>query len=70
MAEKKVVAKKVPTPAPAVRKLQLQSNGSTTVALPSHMLRDLKWKDKQKVVVKMRGDVLVISDWKSSLKKK
>lgn len=47
-----------------VRKVQRQSNGSTTVALPAEMLRELGWRDKQKVVVKKRGDTIVIADWK------
>jgi antitoxin component of MazEF toxin-antitoxin module len=45
-----------------VRKLQQQANGSTTVALPAELVRALRWKDKQKVVVKKRGETLVIRD--------
>ena len=44
------------------RKLQQQANGSTTVALPAELVRALRWKDKQKVVVKKRGEMLVILD--------
>jgi hypothetical protein len=52
-----------------VRKIQHQANGSTTVAIPPEMFRDLKWRDKQKVVVKKRGDTIVITDWKPQKKK-
>lgn len=45
-----------------VRKLQQQANGSTTVALPAELVRALRWKDKQKVVVRKRGETLVIRD--------
>jgi hypothetical protein len=47
-----------------VRKLQKQNNGSTTIALPTSILRELKWRDKQKVVVKKRGSTILIEDWK------
>ena len=46
-----------------VRKLQKQSNGSTTVALPVDLLGELKWKDKQKVIVKKRGEGILIETW-------
>ncbi len=48
----------------SIRKLQKQANGSTTVSLPVELVRELKWKGKQKVVVKKRGKGLVIEDWK------
>lgn len=47
-----------------VRKLQKQNNGSTTIALPSEILKELKWRDKQKVVVRKRGNTILIEDWK------
>jgi antitoxin component of MazEF toxin-antitoxin module len=46
------------------RKLQRQSNGSVTVALPVELVRALKWRDGQKVVVRKRGETLSIVDWK------
>ena len=62
---KKVVAKKVAKKAgPEVRKLQKQGNGTMTVALPADLVRSLKWKDKQKLVVRKNGATLVIVDWK------
>jgi hypothetical protein len=47
-----------------VRKLQKQGNGTMTVALPADLVRELRWKDKQKLVVKKNGATLVVSDWK------
>jgi hypothetical protein len=45
------------------RKLQKQTNGSTTIALPAELLRELKWKDKQVVLVKKRGTGILIEKW-------
>ena len=57
-----------------IRKLQKQANGSTTIALPTDVLKELKWRDKQKVVVKKRGSGILIEDWvppkKAVVKKK
>lgn len=47
-----------------VRKIQHQTNGSTTVAIPPELFRELGWRDKQKVVVKQKGESIVITDWK------
>jgi len=48
-----------------VRKLFKNSGGSVIVTLPIEMVRELKWRDGQKVVVKKRGEGLLIEDWKS-----
>ena len=63
---KKVVAKKALAKKSEenVRKLQKQGNGTMTVALPADLVRELKWKDKQKLVVRKNGATLVIADWK------
>jgi hypothetical protein len=63
---KKVVIKKssVKKAEENVRKLQKQGNGTMTVALPADLVRELKWKDKQKLVVRKNGVTLVIADWK------
>ena len=34
------------------------------VTLPIEIVRKLKWKERQKVVVKMRGRGIAIADWK------
>jgi len=43
-----------------VRIIQKQVNGSTTVTLPADLLRELGWKEKQKVLVKKRGTGILI----------
>lgn len=47
-----------------VRIIQKQANGSNTVTLPADLLRELKWKGKQKVTVKKRGEALLVEIWK------
>ncbi|NCN07327.1 hypothetical protein GW933_01400 [Candidatus Falkowbacteria bacterium] len=37
---------------------------SYAVTIPIEIMREFKWKEKQKVVVKKRGNSLIISDWK------
>jgi len=46
-----------------VRKLSKTGGGSITVTLPIELIRELKWREKQKVVVKKRGNKLVVEDW-------
>jgi hypothetical protein len=46
-----------------VRKVQQQRNGSTTVAIPAELVRELGWGNKKEVVVKMRGKGLVVEEW-------
>lgn len=48
-----------------IRKLHRTGRGgSISVTLPIEFVRALKWREKQKVVVKKRGKKLVIEDWK------
>ncbi len=48
-----------------VRKLNKVGRGRTiAVTLPIELVRELGWKEKQKVVVKKRGQGLMIEDWK------
>jgi len=43
----------------------LQKNQSTYyVTLPVEMVKELDWKERQKVVVQKVGKTLVIKDWK------
>lgn len=67
MTKKKVEKESEPK---NVRKLQKQNNGSTTVALPVPLLEELKWQDKQKVIVKKRGSAILIETWAPPKKKK
>ncbi len=47
-----------------IRKLGKAGGGTITVSLPIEIVRELKWKSKQKVVVKKKGSSVVITDWK------
>lgn len=46
------------------RKLLKIGNGSIAVTLPIEMVRNLKWREKQKVTVRQEGNKLIIKDWK------
>ncbi len=46
------------------RKLQKATNGSYRMTLPIEIIRELGWRDGQKVVVKKRGQGILIEDWK------
>ncbi|TRZ78173.1 hypothetical protein D4R87_01190 [bacterium] len=48
-----------------IRKLG-KSGGSTSISLtiPIDIIRNLKWRDNQKVVVKQYGKGVLIKDWK------
>ncbi len=37
-----------------------------SVTLPIELVRELGWREKQKVVVKKRGSGLLIEDWKKN----
>jgi antitoxin component of MazEF toxin-antitoxin module len=47
-----------------IRKLTKVGKVSLSVTLPKDLVTGLKWKDKQKVVVKRKGSSLIIRDWK------
>ncbi len=47
-----------------IRKLTKTGAGSITVTLPIELVRGLKWRAGQKVVIKRRGASVVIVDWK------
>ncbi|MBC8464785.1 MAG: hypothetical protein H8D63_00170 [Parcubacteria group bacterium] len=46
------------------RKLLKIGNGSIALTLPIEMIRNLKWREKQKVTVRQEGSKLIIEDWK------
>jgi len=48
----------------SVRKLGKVAGKSYYVTLPISCIRELKWREKQKVVVKKKGNKLIIEDWK------
>lgn len=47
----------------SVRKIQ-QSKGSYLMSIPMRIIRQLGWKERQKVVVKKQGKGFVVRDWK------
>jgi bifunctional DNA-binding transcriptional regulator/antitoxin component of YhaV-PrlF toxin-antitoxin module len=47
-----------------IRKLTKQGKKSISVTIPIEIVRALKWREKQKVVVKKRGKGILITDWK------
>ena len=57
MAKKKVDPR-------GVRKLQKVAGHTITVSLPIHLVRELKWREHQKVVVRRLGLKLIVEDWK------
>jgi antitoxin component of MazEF toxin-antitoxin module len=46
-----------------VRKI-FKSGKSYCVTLPIEMMRKLNWREKQKVILEMKGKSVVIEDWK------
>jgi antitoxin component of MazEF toxin-antitoxin module len=48
-----------------IRKLTRTGGGkSISLTLPIEYIRELKWKDRQKVTVRKSGKKLIIEDWK------
>jgi len=47
-----------------VRKITKLGGHSLGLTLPIEYVRELKWKERQKVVVEKSGRKLVIKDWK------
>ena len=47
-----------------IRKLYRDARGTVRVTLPIEFVRDLNWRDRQKVVVKKIGKKIIIEDWK------
>lgn len=43
---------------------------SIGITLPIEIVRDLKWRERQKVVVERKGKTITIRDWKPKGKKK
>jgi len=46
------------------RRLLANSTGSYMVSLPIELVRDLKWRQGQKLTIRKSGEKLVIEDWK------
>jgi len=48
----------------SIRKLTKLGGHSLGVTIPIDIVRDLRWKERQKVVVEKRGKTILIKDWK------
>lgn len=46
------------------RKLTKVGGKSISVTLPIHLVRELRWRERQKVVVRKVGKHLIVEDWK------
>jgi len=46
-----------------VRSLVKSSSGGISVTLPIDEIRKLRWRSRQKVVIKRSGKKLIIEDW-------
>ena len=47
-----------------IRKITKSGSTSLGITLPIEILRELKWKEKQRVIVRRKGKSLIITDWK------
>lgn len=49
-----------------IRKLQRtgQDGASYSLTIPKHLIDELGWRERQKLVVERKGITLVIKDWK------
>lgn len=53
-----------------IRKLTRMGGGrSIGLTLPADILRNLHWREKQKVIVTRKGKNIIINDWKKAGKK-
>ena len=53
-----------------IRKLTRIGDRSLGVTLPVEFLKELKWREKQKVVVIKKGKTIIIKDWPIKKQKK
>ncbi len=47
-----------------IRKLTKTGGKSIGLTLPISLVRKLKWRERQKVVVSQKGNKIIIEDWK------
>ena len=46
----------------SIRKIQ-KTHDTYTISIPISEMRELGWREKQKVVVKRKGKEIIIKDW-------
>lgn len=47
-----------------IRKLTKVGGKSLSVTIPIEYIQKLSWKEKQKVIVNLKGNKITIEDWK------
>lgn len=47
-----------------IRKLTKVGGKSIAVTIPIEYIQKLAWKEKQKVVVNLKGNKIIVEDWK------
>lgn len=47
-----------------IRKIVKNGRNSYYINIPAEIMRELKWRERQKLVVKKSGEKLIIADWK------
>jgi hypothetical protein len=47
-----------------VRSLMRNKGGTYLLSLPIEFVKKLKWREKQKLTITMKGKSIVVSDWK------
>jgi len=52
-----------------IRKLTRLGGHSLGLTIPIEITRKLKWREKQRVVVKLRGKKVTVEDWPASPKR-
>ena len=46
-----------------IRKLTRVGKTSLSITIPVEMVKDLKWKERQKVVLSLKGKKITVEDW-------
>ena len=47
---------------------QSGQKGSYRITIPKHLMRQLKWREHQKLVITKRGKKITLEDWPKKLK--
>ena len=46
-----------------IRKVNKTAKRSYSVVIPMEFVKKLRWKERQKIVVSLRGKKIIIEDW-------
>jgi len=47
-----------------IRKIVKNGRGSYYINIPKEIMKELRWREKQKLTVRKSGDKVVVEDWK------